>query len=346
MREQFRKSGLLGPKWRFQGETLNERAENIKNPARGWYRIYTFEADREPDFNEMEWCLDKKDALALVLIDIGSYRDKLLDDICIQRMERILAFFRQNQYDVILRITYDHEGRAMSREPSLFRTVATHLTQLSELLEPFADTIFVYQGMLVGNWGEMHSSRFLGQDMLRSMAEILYSHKKAQTFLAVRRPVYWRMLHEDAASLGLDGMGLFDDGMFGSESHLGTFGVLTEAEGGWYSAWCREEELAFEEKLCRRVPCGGEAVYPEKDPKCFTREMILQDLKTMHITYLNKEHDIKMLELWKNWRCKENGIWSGKSVYEYIGAHLGYRFVIQRVALQSEEIRISWAFCR
>ena len=45
---------------------LAEVTEEFKNPARGWYQIYTFEIEKEPDFEELKWCLNTQDALALV----------------------------------------------------------------------------------------------------------------------------------------------------------------------------------------------------------------------------------------------------------------------------------------
>lgn len=342
MRKQFFKRRLFGRKWKFRGEDLTERAENINNPARGWYQIYTFEADKEPDYKELRCCLDKKDTLALLMIDIGGYKDRPLDDECLERMRKILQLFGLSQYDVILRVAYDHEGRAMTKEPYLWGTVKGHLIQVTELVAEFADTVFVYQGMLVGNWGEMHTSRFLGGDMLKNMSDILCKGKKEQTFLAVRRPVQWRMVHNGSAAEGLknfDGMGLFDDGMFGSENHLGTYGVEPKEISGWFDSWCREDEMEFIEKLTRTVPNGGEAVYPEGEEKPVTADAVLHDLRTMHITYLNRAHDKKLLELWKRQVCRESGVWAKKSLYEYVGAHLGYRFVIKKAGVLYKRVQ-------
>ena len=55
-------------------------------------------------------------------------------------------------------------------------------------------------------------------------------------------------------------MGLFDDGILGSETDLGTFGVEPGSEAGWGSPWSTEDELIFEEQLCRYVPQGGEVL--------------------------------------------------------------------------------------
>ena len=62
------------PKWKFQKELLRESGKALQNPGRGWYRIFPFSIDREPDFEELFWCLDPEDTLALVLLDIGCCR--------------------------------------------------------------------------------------------------------------------------------------------------------------------------------------------------------------------------------------------------------------------------------
>ena len=324
-------------RWRFCPADFTETTEAVCNPARGWYQIFTFYAEKEPDFKELEWCIDKRDALALVMINIGAFRDRSLKAEGLARIGRILSFFRKNRCDVILRIAYDHEGKAMEREPFFFERVLQHIKELGEVLQEYGDIIFVFQGVLVGNWGEMHTSRFLGEDKLRSMAGALASVKGRNTYLAVRRPVHWRMLHPEGLERGIgeaaarDQMGLFDDGIFGSESNLGTFGENTGKKPGWQEPWGKKEELLFEGKLCRTVPNGGEAVFGDPFYRQLTPQKVLAELAQMRITYLNRTYDQRLLTLFGQWECSAGGVWQGKSVFDYIGGHMGYRFVIRKV---------------
>lgn len=308
-----------------------------KNPARGWYQIFTFWAEQEPDWEELGWCIQSQDALALVLINIGHYQDKDLEEADLNRIRKILRFFQENKQDVILRIVYDHEGKAMEKEPFFFAQVLRHLEQVGTILQEFAELIFVFQGVLIGNWGEMHTSRFLRRDKLEKMIEKLRLYRGKQTFLAVRRPMQWRMLHSSAAAPAecADKMGLFNDGLFGSRTHLGTFGSESSAQTGWEGAWTVEEEKAFVDALCQSVPNGGEVVYKDNYTGTLTQEEMLDELRKMHITYLNRVHDSRTLDIWKKQTYQGNGVWKGKSVYQYIGAHLGYRLLVQNVALVS-----------
>lgn len=317
-------------KWFFEKGTLAEDTSAFSNPARGWYQIYPFLAEQEPDFDELEWRLDKRDALALVFLDIGAYRERDLDAEGLDRIRRILDFFARHGYDVIVRAAYDREGRAMEKEPWFFRQVLTHLEQLGELLKEHADSVFVFQGMLVGSWGEMHSSRFLSPERMGQMAAVLRRFPGKDRYLAVRRPVYWRALHDGEEPT--DGMGLFDDGLFGSESDLGTFGTEERGKTAWDSPWRRSDELAFENRLCRLVPNGGEAVFDGAFQESLSPERIVEELGEMQITYLNKAHDARQLDAWRKWKYTKAGAWCGKSLYDYIGAHLGYRFLIRSVS--------------
>ncbi len=322
--------------WKLNPADLAERPEDLRNPCRGWYQIHTFEADREPDFGELEWCLDRRDALALVFLDIGAYRDRDLDRTALGRIRRILDFFRDNGYDMILRAAYDHQGKAVEREPYFWDQVKAHMRQVGELLQEYGDGIFVYQGLLTGNWGEMHTTRFQTEKKRNELWKILKVAIPEGTYAAVRRPVYWRQLHEEQG--GREGiatdMGLFDDAMFASGDHLGTFGTLTR-ENGWGEAWQREEELAFEEELCRNVPNGGEAVLGEAFREQMTPRAVVEILRRMHVTYLNKVYDPNILDLWKQWKYPEGETWNGKSLYDYIGAHLGYRLVIREACFRA-----------
>lgn len=339
MRGLFHKIRTDRQKWHFQEAVLSEVTSKFSNPARGWYQIHRFQAEQEPDFAELEWCIDREDSLALVMIDIGAFKEQDLSEECLDRILRILHFFSSNHYDMILRVVYDHEGRAMEKEPFFFSQVLNHLRQLGGILDRFADSVFVYQGMLIGNWGEMHTSRFLSADKLQQMVDILRHCKGEQTYLAVRRPVHWRMLHWNPKDTELscpDGMGLFDDGILGSENHLGTFGSEPRGRVGWEEPWQRADELAFEQELGKQAPCGGEAVYDEPYGKNLTPEAVLSELRQMQITYLNKVYDGKMLDIWRRWKCPVSGVWTNKSLYEYVGAHLGYRFVIQKVSVKPE----------
>lgn len=329
-----------GKRDNFQAADLEESTAECSNPARGWYQIHTFFAEQEPDFEELRWCLHPEDTLAFLLIDIGHFRDRDLDREALERISRILVFFGTRGYDCIVRIVYDHEGRASAGEPFSFSQVKSHLEQIGPLMAQFTDTVYVLQGMLVGSWGEMHSSRFLSEPQLCQMAEILRRYRGKQTYLAVRRPVYWRMLHGDQKGkrpVTAEDMGIFDDGILGSKSNLGTFGTQCRTCAAWNSPWRRSDELSFEAEIGCHAPNGGEVVYSPDYLRELYPAAVKELLIGMQVTYLNRAHDTRMLEVWKEWKYPGTGVWAGKSFYDYVSAHLGYRFLVRGVRVRKEK---------
>lgn len=120
-------------------------------------------------------------------------------------------------------------------------------------------------------------------------------------------------------------------------THLGTFGTELREAAGWAQAWTRKEEMEFVNCLTEDMPCGGEVVACTENDRMYEAKFIVNELKKMHITYLDSTHDMKALDLWKSisWDGFDNlKIWKGYSLYEYIGEHLGYRLVVRTVELK------------
>ncbi len=321
----------FGTSRRFHRAELVESAEELPNPGRGWYQVHTFSLEEDVSLEELEWCLGREDTLALVLIDIGAYRDRPLDARGLCCVEEILRCFAEAGMEMILRIAYDHEGRAWEREPLAFRQVEEHLEQIGPLLAEYADHIYVYQGLLVGSWGEMHSSRYLAASQLSRLSGLLKEYLGGRSFLAVRRPMYWRALHPGARAEEeyRTRMGLYDDGIFGSDTDLGTYGSKGRQEAAWEEPWRPEDELEFEDKLGRSAPQGGEAVWQEGGGRRTLRETVMR-LEKMHVSYLNRIHDRRILDSWRELTWKKRGPWAGMNGYDYIGRHLGYRFCVRK----------------
>lgn len=102
-------------------------------------------------------------------------------------------------------------------------------------------------------------------------------------------------------------------------THLGTFGTELREAAGWAQAWTRKEEMEFVNCLTEDMPCGGEVVACTENDRMYEAKFIVNELKKMHITYLDSTHDMKALDLWKSisWDGFDNlKIWKGYSLYE------------------------------
>lgn len=330
------KNRLPGRKrYGFCENRQRESTKELNNPLCGWYQIHTFRVEEEPDLEELRWCVEEKDRLALVIFHIGAYRSRSMDAPALSHMEAVLRFFQERKTDLILRVVYDNEGKGMEQEPGLFSRVLTHVEQIGGLLGRYQEQIYIFQGLFVGSWGEMHSSRYLSADKLIQIMEKLRSCLGKNVYLAVRRPVFYRMFFSSVEESRR--MGLFDDGMFGSATHLGTFGADSKNRVGWEQAWNRKEELCFEEELGQYAPIGGEAVLGENRQYPYHLEETTALLKQMHISYLNRVHDRQVLDIWKKMTWEKKDAWKGCNGYDYIGAHLGYRFRVRETKVKFQK---------
>lgn len=320
---------------------LKESLKNLINPCRGWYSIYTFHVEDGIEKEELKWSL-KEESMALVLLDIGAFQSQALTREAMDHIRSILEFFQEYGKDVILRPVYDRMGQGKEKEPRNFALVLEHLRQIGEILKEEPNSVFLFQGLLVGNWGEMHGSSYLEGEQIKEMREVLDRTFADDLFTAVRTPMQWRNIIEEEAYEREEyrKLGIFDDGIFGSTTHLGTFGTMTREAAGWRHAWNRKEEMDFLDKIHRKNPFGGEVVSEESvgnpDGKLGHEEKsVLRELEKLHVTYLNSVHDKKLLDLWKEIPCSKGGIWEKSSLYDYIGAHLGYRFFLKEVHVES-----------
>ena len=305
----------------FQPATLSESHDCLDNPGRGWYRIYTYRLGEEEPEMPVRYA---DETLALVLMNIGAYKERDLDEEILNEMDRILRSFEELEFDLILRICYDTEGKGMVREPSLFSQVKNHLLQIAPLLRRHADRIFVYQGLLVGNWGEMHGSRYLMPKCLKELAETFLRETAGKVPLAFRKPCQYRTAFaEDSLQKGI---GFFNDGLLGSETHLGTFAPETAGRGAWQEPWGIPEELRFMKGFLEDVPFGGEALFP---PTALSATQVTETFQGLCLSYLNSTHDAALLAEWK----KES--LGGLSLYDYVGERLGYRFLIRNAQVRT-----------
>lgn len=69
-----------------------------------------------------------------------------------------------------------------------------HLGQLGDLLKENPCSVFIFQGFLVGSWGEMHDSAYLSEDCFKKMWEQLKPALSKNIYGAVRTPSQWRTL--------------------------------------------------------------------------------------------------------------------------------------------------------
>lgn len=320
----------------FISEIQKESNQDLFNPGCGWYHVYTFRAEPEEGkpVDQEIWLDESSDQerLALVLIDLGSFQDSLLSQASLDHIAQIMEFFSAQKKDLVVRFTYDVEGKGLEHEPESIDLIKDHMKQVYEVIEPYLNNILLMQGIFVGSWGEMHDSKFLDVDSMSELINTLYTLTRGQCFLAVRTPLQWRTLQaaSKVSTECLHKLGIFNDGIFGSITDLGTYG--NSRTGKSFEKWERSQELNWQNDNVRYVLNGGEVLahYPLKS---YTQA--IPEFQKMHVSYLNSVYQLEQLNYWKDEQVEEIEGWEGVSGYDYIGRHLGYRFSVVDVIPES-----------
>ena len=324
-------------------DTFTESAKELRNPNRGLYLIHGFRiTDEGEDYvwqMAQRFAYDTDKALTMIQINLQYYRDRAISDAGLKHIEELFQALERLDKQLIIRFLYDWDGENEQYEPENIDIILEHMRQVEPILRAHSKQIFVFQGIFIGNWGEMNGTRYLSEENLRRLARQLAAVTDESDYLAVRMPAQWRKIvqlgdpGEEAAngdSLAMR-LSLFNDGMLGNEGDYGTYGRSSAAESGMMEPWTREEELAFQEELCKRVPNGGEVIN-ENPVNDFERAV--KDLATMHVTYINQDYDQNVFRKWEETTIEEPGCFYGMDGYTFIQLHLGYRLLIQKAELE------------
>lgn len=332
-------------------EAFPESTRILSNPYQGFYHMigYTLSDDRILDSQISDMVDSYTDSLVLVEINLKNYRKTQISEQGLTQLDHILTAWSKSPSNtkLILRFLYDWDGLALATEPESLELILTHMDQVSILVNRHRDTVYLMQGIFIGNWGEMHHSNYMDEASVKTLIGHLNDVIDPSIYLSVRTPAQWRMilaLYDIPAKFPAFGadhslmgrLGLFNDGILGSESDLGTYGNTPRREAASPSyQGTREEELKFQNQLCTYVPNGGEVIYHQSISDLQTS---VSALRTMHVSYLNADYDSRVLEKWKNTVWTDKDAFHGCDGYSYVKAHLGYRYLIRNFHIKKSGI--------
>lgn len=326
------------------GLDYNESTQTIKNPERGWYSFvaclvndnYT---DADIFIERLHTLHDEGDTLVIVLFNLVNYRSEEISENGLKYIDRVIANVNRAGLKAIVRFEYDWDGKGEQMEPERIETVLRHMEQVGPVLNEHKKAIYLMQGIFVGNYGEMHGSKFLGQEDFMTLLNTFLDVTDDSLFLSVRTPAYWRNFANSGEPLSsftsfpYARIGLFNDGLCSSDTDLGTYSDGSSADNVYTEKWIRQEELNFQARLCQYVPNGGEVAllseYNDLDE-------ITKTFPLMHISYLNRVYNSEVLDKWKDtiYKGKDSkDAYNGLDGYKYIEDHLGYRYVLREVTV-------------
>ncbi len=342
----------------FSPSHFAESSLPLQNPYCGFYQLYGFRLSEAQSTDEIkktcEQYLSATDRnLILLEINLAEYANQPLTQTALKELSLLLSEFSSAKKQLILRFLYDWDGKALETEPEKREQILSHMKQVSPIINTFAPSIFLLQGTWTGNCGEMTQTNYGSANDLICFMNQLSRLTDPQIFLSVRTPAQLRTITGSfqalAGSQPYDGtlsarLGLFNDGMLGSVFDYGTYDdtpllALSQSEdissspADYSEKGTRKEEILFQDRLCRYVPNGGEVIV---DNPCNDLGNAISDLSAMHVSYLNQEHDEAVLNKWKHTSLgtsSQDSAYSGCNGYDYIAAHLGYRYVIRQASL-------------
>lgn len=279
----------------------------LQEPGCGFY--VQVRSDRKDKIERYE----QVTKIFLLTLDLYEYRDKEIPSYKLKELEDFLVEARRRNVTCIFRAAYGFDEEICNDADSLER-VEEHVRQVAPVLNAYKDRIVCVQAGMFGPWGEWHSSKYLEDEQAKQnrywLTRVWMDNLDSDIVVALRRPSFIREVVE--AGLSVDRIGLYNDGLLGSPTDLGTY--EDEAD--------RIEELQWLQENLVTGYNGGEMPYVNDYSQV---EQVLKEFPQMKISYLNMKYNEAVYE---DWKTQSVGT---ENAYDYIAKRLGYRLYISGV---------------
>lgn len=303
--------------------SLQEEVSAFTNPERGWYKSY--ETNDLYGFAQL-----KNNGITVVLLeaDIGDYKDGPIGEEKLNEIRTAFQKARDYNLTVVFRAGYDFTGKE-NCEPEDINIVLNHISQLGAIFSENEDILYSVQAGFIGPWGEWHSSIYgspISDSVQQQVVDALLDVLPDNVTIQLRRPMYIRGIagEEPASEIDWENgskvarIGYHNDAFLSTYNDYGTYVD---------SAYDREAELSWLEKHARFTPVMAETNYLSS---LSDSDNAIYEMEKTHLQLLNVDYHPDVITKWK-----ENS-YDGMLTYDYIGAHLGYRFAISEVGFNQD----------
>ncbi len=296
----------------------------LANPERGWYiECMTNDVSDESEFRA------KGITNILLQADLGAFKTAPISDAKLQEIRSAFNTARSYGLNVIFRAGYDFDG-AGSPEPKSLSIISGHIAQLKPIFYEFEDILYCVQAGFLGPWGEWHTSYYGNGDVpsLEARTTVLNALMDAvpkSRQIQIRQPNFIRDMFPNQtmtpsiafSQSNFARAGFHNDALLSNEDDDGTYVD---------SAYTRQAELDWAENHDKYAPFVAESnmLTSYSDPA-----NAVYELKKLHAQILNSEYYPGVLSKWKN------TTYEGTNTYNYISAHLGYRFVLSSASVNA-----------
>ena len=317
-----------------QSLDYSENVDNYLNPDQGFYR--TAVVNVTPfGVTDKSYIIKDEFQLYHLRMDISAFshvvnenEDIELTPTTLTQIENLINKFFERGKNVILRFAYDKNFDGLLNQEPNMSMVLKHIAQICEIANKYPYTITAIEAGLIGPWGEMHSSNMATSENISSIIDT-YLNNTTNIPILVRTP---KMIY-DYLGITIDDintytiqetskayrLGVFNDGYLGSENDLGTY---TD----------RIKEILWLSKQTHHLPFGGEVTRPTSP--LHDIDNCLTEMNVVNLSYLNYEWNNEIVQnKWEEQIYTPNHgdeyKYYGRSAYEYIRNHMGYRFVLK-----------------
>lgn len=340
--------------------TYNESIATLDNPERGFYdscylnRQGSENIAKSPEGNLIHLRISLGTFSHEYLKYLGTQPDNYtsggwepLSEAFLSSLNQTMNNIRKNGGTAVVRFAYDDFHGIADVEPKM-EGILSHIQQLKPFFTENEDVIFAVESGFVGRYGEQHTSKILTPSYSETTRNTIYTLVNAlldvvppSISVTVRRPTYAAyacgMTMEELQNTEFSKddkyyrVGVFNDGMFGSESDLGTFRN-------------RKEEIAWLNRQASHTAYGGECTYnrPENEFDYTDGNYVCQEMFLTHTSYLCNGWYEGTLNNWKNTAyLGDDEVYKGQSTYTFFENHMGYRYVLRNFESEHNQIRFS-----
>ena len=122
--------------------TFTETTDKLENPERGFYYIYGFRINDYPiDYEAVvkeKFEKDPDTQLALILINLKSYRTGDISRAGLQQIEQLFDALGNWDKKLIVRFLYDWDGENKITEPDSIDVILRHMEQVGPILKEYS----------------------------------------------------------------------------------------------------------------------------------------------------------------------------------------------------------------
>lgn len=293
--------------WKYSNEPL-------RNPYRGWYHTYDYTIADNVIFDKASLTpILKKDNLSrlcLLRINLSAYGEGAISAYGLSQIADILSAWSDTDKDIILRFTYGPDALQPLAEPSDITTTYLHMEQLSPIIKEYQSHIAIMQGSFLGSYGHGMNSRLIEDNDVSELMQYLRSLLDPSTVTAACGTEQYHRILNDTDDQYMEHFSIYYDDLntLLSPDTIKRFQITSKkhAIGGTIGA----------------------------DNNLTDTETALTLLQQLHISYLQTSDSSAVLNAWKNTTFRDDSIFSGVTLYDYVTAHMGYRYVVTSASME------------